>query len=450
MLGKAEFDQLLSERERLNEELQKIIDESTEPWGVKVTAVEIKDVEIPEQMQRAIARQAEAERERRAKIINSEGEFQAAQKLTDAADIISTNPASLQLRYLQTLLEIGCNQNTTVVFPLPMDVLEPFIGRADHKTGGSKAKTAAAPGTAGAAAGEPPTCPTISPPPAPERARDPHRPAERAEDDPRPGPRRAPGQLLAPAASRAEGRRRAAPSARAARTRTPPELYALRPDGGAADTPGWRTRVVPNLYPALGGGGWRRRRRRHRGSPTGAEAGSFASSGDPLLASRRAGEPDLFSSRPATGAHEVLINSPAHVTAMAELDDAQFAAAVATWRERMRAHPDASYLQLIVNEGGGAGASLEHTHAQLYALPFVPAAVARERERAGAYGERTAGAGLLSDVLVEEVRRQRPPGRDRRRGGADLPLGLALAVRAAGDPAPRVGPLRAGRAAARR
>ena len=129
VLGKAELDMLLAERERLNEDLQKIIDEQTEPWGVKVTVVEIKDVEIPEQMQRAMARQAEAERERRAKIINSEGEFQAAQKLTDAADIISTNPASLQLRYLQTLLEIGTNQNTTVVFPLPMDVLEPFIGK---------------------------------------------------------------------------------------------------------------------------------------------------------------------------------------------------------------------------------------------------------------------------------------------------------------------------------
>jgi regulator of protease activity HflC (stomatin/prohibitin superfamily) len=155
VLGKAEFDQLLSERERLNEELQGIIDESTEPWGVKVSAVEIKDVEIPEQMQRAIARQAEAERERRAKIINSEGEFQAAQKLTDAADIISTNPASLQLRYLQTLLEIGSNQNTTVVFPLPMDMLEPFLGRGDHKAGGSKAK--------------PPTPPAPpEPPPAPE------------------------------------------------------------------------------------------------------------------------------------------------------------------------------------------------------------------------------------------------------------------------------------------
>jgi regulator of protease activity HflC (stomatin/prohibitin superfamily) len=145
VLGKAEFDQLLSERERLNEELQTIIDESTEPWGVKVTAVEIKDVEIPEQMQRAIARQAEAERERRAKIINSEGEYQAAQKLTDAADIISTNPASLQLRYLQTLLEIGTTQNTTVVFPLPMDVLEPFIGRSDHAAGGSKAKAPSPP-----------------------------------------------------------------------------------------------------------------------------------------------------------------------------------------------------------------------------------------------------------------------------------------------------------------
>jgi UDPglucose--hexose-1-phosphate uridylyltransferase len=160
--------------------------------------------------------------------------------------------------------------------------------------------------------------------------------------------------------------------------------------------------VVPNLYPALaapeGGDG--------ASAAPGAEAGAFASSGDPLLASRRAGEPDLFSSRPAHGTHEVLINAPVHATTMAELDDAQFAAAVATWRERMRAHEDASYVQLIVNEGGGAGASLEHTHAQLYALPFVPAAVARERERAGAYSERTTGAGLLSDVLVEEVRRQ--------------------------------------------
>lgn len=165
--------------------------------------------------------------------------------------------------------------------------------------------------------------------------------------------------------------------------------------------------MVPNLYPALGGeaGDEDAAPSAAGAASPGAEAGSFASGGDPLLASRRSGEPDLFSSRPANGAHEVLVNSPRHATAMAELDEQQFATAVATWRERMRAHAGASYVQLIVNEGGGAGASLEHTHAQLYALPFVPAAVARERERAGAYAERTAGSGLLSDVLVEEVRR---------------------------------------------
>jgi UDPglucose--hexose-1-phosphate uridylyltransferase len=157
--------------------------------------------------------------------------------------------------------------------------------------------------------------------------------------------------------------------------------------------------VVPNLYPALGG------EATETGSPTGGEAGAFASAGDPLLESRRAGEPNLFASRPATGTHEVIINAPHHVTALAELGDEQFAAAVSTWRERMRAHAGAAYVQLIVNEGGGAGASLEHSHAQLYALNFVPAAVARERERVGAYAERTAGGSLLSDVLVEEVRR---------------------------------------------
>src|SRR5260221_5785884 len=189
--------------------------------------------------------------------------------------------------------------------------------------------------------------------------------------------------------------------------RTPPEVYALRPGGGPPDSPGWKTRVVPNLYPALGGGGDERGDSpgAETGGSPGAEAGAFASSGDPLLASRRAGEPDLFSSLPATGAHEVIVNAPEHVTAMAELGEEQFSTAVATWRERMRAHAGASYVQLIVNEGGGAGASLEHTHAQLYAMPFVPAAVARERERAGAYAERTAGSGLLRDVLVEEVRR---------------------------------------------
>jgi regulator of protease activity HflC (stomatin/prohibitin superfamily) len=128
ILGKAELDSLLAERERLNEDLQKVIDQQTEPWGVKVTTVEIKDVEIPENMQRAIARQAEAERERRAKIINAEGEFQAAEKLALAADIISRNPTTLQLRYLQTLREIGGEHNSTMIFPLPLDLVRPFLG----------------------------------------------------------------------------------------------------------------------------------------------------------------------------------------------------------------------------------------------------------------------------------------------------------------------------------
>jgi regulator of protease activity HflC (stomatin/prohibitin superfamily) len=127
VLGGADLDTLLSERERLNEDLQHVIDAQTEPWGIKVTTVEIKDVEIPERMQHAIARQAEAERERRAKIINAEGEYQAAAKLAQAADVISENPVTLQLRYLQTLREIGANQNSTVVFPMPIDLIKPVI-----------------------------------------------------------------------------------------------------------------------------------------------------------------------------------------------------------------------------------------------------------------------------------------------------------------------------------
>ena len=127
VLGKAELDTLLAERERLNEDLQQIIDDQTEPWGIKVTTVEIKDVEIPDAMQRAMARQAEAERERRAKIINAEGEFQAAAKLTDAANVMSRNPVTIQLRYLQTLLEMGSNQSSTIVFPLPLDLVQPLL-----------------------------------------------------------------------------------------------------------------------------------------------------------------------------------------------------------------------------------------------------------------------------------------------------------------------------------
>jgi regulator of protease activity HflC (stomatin/prohibitin superfamily) len=127
VLGKAELDALLAERERLNESLQQIIDEQTEPWGIKVTTVEIKDVEIPDSMQHAIARQAEAERNRRAKVINSEGEFQAAARLAEAADVISPNPVTIQLRYLQTLSEVSAGQGSTIVFPLPLDMIRPLI-----------------------------------------------------------------------------------------------------------------------------------------------------------------------------------------------------------------------------------------------------------------------------------------------------------------------------------
>jgi regulator of protease activity HflC (stomatin/prohibitin superfamily) len=139
ILGKADLDTLLGEREKLNEDLQQIIDDQTEPWGIKVTTVEIKDVEIPEDMQRAIARQAEAERERRAKIINAEGEFQAAAKLADAADVISRNPVTIQLRYLQTLLEIGGEQNSTVVFPLPIDLVGPLLDAVKDRATGDAA-----------------------------------------------------------------------------------------------------------------------------------------------------------------------------------------------------------------------------------------------------------------------------------------------------------------------
>ena len=133
VLGKADLDALLSEREHINEHLQQIIDDQTEPWGVKVTTVEIKDVEIPDRMQHAIARQAEAERERRAKVINAEGEYQASARLTDAADIISRNPVAIQLRYLQTLIEVSGNQSSTIVFPLPLDVLQPLVAAAETR-----------------------------------------------------------------------------------------------------------------------------------------------------------------------------------------------------------------------------------------------------------------------------------------------------------------------------
>ena len=170
VLGKAELDTLLSERERLNENLQQIIDEQTEPWGIKVTVVEIKDVEIPERMQQAIARQAEAERNRRAKVINAEGEFQAADRLSQAADVISPNPVTLQLRYLQALTDISANQASTIVFPLPLDMIRPLIeargDKEDEEPRREGARPAVEPPAVEQAAVEPPAVepPAVEPP----------------------------------------------------------------------------------------------------------------------------------------------------------------------------------------------------------------------------------------------------------------------------------------------
>ncbi|HEV3388193.1 MAG TPA: DUF4921 family protein [Solirubrobacteraceae bacterium] len=161
--------------------------------------------------------------------------------------------------------------------------------------------------------------------------------------------------------------------------RTPPELYAVRPGGAAPDTPGWTVRVVPNLYPALSDD-----------SPT----------------PEPDAKPDLFWAGPARGAHEVIINAPDPVTSLSDLTPEQVVAAVDVWRERMRSHSGAACVHLIVNERREAGASLPHTHAQLYALDFVPAAIARERERFGAYATRTMGGNLLADLVREEVRRR--------------------------------------------
>jgi len=134
VVGQFELDEILSEREKVNAKLQVILDQDTEPWGIKVSKVEVKQVDIPEAMQRAIARQAEAERERRAKIIHADGEYQASAKLAEAAQVLETQPASIQLRYLQTLTEIGVEKNTTVIFPLPVDVISQWV----RSLGGSK------------------------------------------------------------------------------------------------------------------------------------------------------------------------------------------------------------------------------------------------------------------------------------------------------------------------
>ena len=176
---------------------------------------------------------------------------------------------------------------------------------------------------------------------------------------------------------------------------TPPELYALRSPNSEPNGPGWSVRVVPNLFPALAAADRR---------PEGDSEGGDARRPDETATSRASGSSELFNARPATGAHEVIVNGPQPVAALAELPLEQVITAIEVWRERMRTHADSPYVQLIVNEQSEAGASLEHTHAQLYALDFVPAAVARERERCGAYATRMMGQNLLGDLVAEEVR----------------------------------------------
>ncbi len=134
ILGQSELDELLSERDKINAELQKMIDHQTEPWGIKVSNVEVKHIDLPAEMQRAMARQAEAERERRAKVIHAEGEFQAAQRLSDAAVVIEDHPMALQLRYLQTLTEVASEKNSTTIFPIPIDLIAPFLKAVTEKT----------------------------------------------------------------------------------------------------------------------------------------------------------------------------------------------------------------------------------------------------------------------------------------------------------------------------
>jgi len=176
---------------------------------------------------------------------------------------------------------------------------------------------------------------------------------------------------------------------------TPPELYALRSPNSEPNGPGWSVRVVPNLFPALAAADRR---------PEGDSEGGDARRPDETATSRASGSSELFNARPATGAHEVIVNGPQPVATLAELPLEQVITAIDVWRERMRTHADSPYVQLIVNEQSEAGASLEHTHAQLYALDFVPAAVARERERCGAYATRMMGQNLLGDLVAEEVR----------------------------------------------
>ena len=415
VLGKAELDDLLSERERLNagaSDDHRRADRALGREGHDGRGQGRRAA--AEQMQRAMARQAEAERERRAKIIAAEGEFQAAEKLAEAADIISQQPGDAPAPLPADAARDGRQPEHDDRLPDP--------DRSDQAL--PRSRCAVERRSRGDGRGR-----------RFRRRRDTDPPGLSSPEiriDQLTGLR----TILAPGrASRPEAFAKAArdltpagldgcPFCEGAEEKTPPESWAFRPAGGDADGPGWVARSMPNLYPVLGEApatlgsdpspaattepAGTSGSDPHATTPTRAplETGLSASI-DPLRASTRATEPNLFASTPAEGAHEVLVNAPEHVVSMAELSEERFGTAVSFWRERMRAFADESaYLHLIVNEGVAAGASREHTHAQLYALRFVPAEIARERERMKAYYERTMGGDLLVDVITEEIRRR--------------------------------------------
>ena len=355
MLGQHTLDELLAERDKINEILQGIIDQQTEPWGVKVTVVEVKDVELPQGMQRAMARQAEAERERRAKIIGAEGEFEASEKLAQAAEVLSRDPAALQLRYLQTLLEIssGSNSTSTTIFPIPIDLLRPFAEAAQRYADGGGAPIRRRPRAAAAGARSAPSSPwDIAARPrlgdpgrlAPGRA---HRPGAFAPPPPRP-PRQTPDEC---------------PFCAGHEDQTPP-ADARAPRGGRQ----------------LGG----------------------ARRAEPVPGARAAGRPERGRHPHARARHGVRrALAPQRSSARARRGRARAGA---------RARPGWRSLLCSVNDGPGSGASLDHTHSQLTAT-LVRAAARRGAASAGS----TAGCPVCAELggarrgrrgRVEEARRR--------------------------------------------
>ena len=372
MLGRAELDTLLSERDRLNDELQRIIDEQTEPWGIKVTTVEIKDVEIPQTMQRAMARQAEAERERRAKIIAAEGEFQASDKLAQAAAKIGKHPVAIQLRFLQTLVEVGSERNSTTIFPVPIDLFQPVPrGRRSAQRGRRS--------------GPPP--PDLSG--AEPRAS--HRPAHGAEGRAGARARGAAAQLRAVASVARTGAASECPLCEGRE-----ELDAARDLGDAARAAASRTRPA----------GWCARCRTstrcwRAGRRAGVRAGRTRST-------RGRGEPDLFASAPAVGVARGDRPRPA-APALDERPRARSSSSLAIGAGASGAARTAG-ARLRPRDGergtGRRRLARAHPRAAVRARRSCRRVVARERERFTAHNTRTMGGCLLCDLLQEEVRRR--------------------------------------------